>query len=177
MCFWMLKDPLWGDLCAACVWVVYLWVAHAPQAVLSVSFWAPAANLLGHRLSTSGDPRLALGDPALHWSVTFTPKHTRLPALIYTNRNDPECADGAKLTGCWRHLWSQVEAERCSVPDHRHGREWEAPRAETVMAFDSVWDIQHGHRQLSGRLTGWREKEQSSNKKEQSQANTVMEKQ
>lgn len=69
------------------------------------------------------------------------------------------------LTDCWPSQSSQVEAERCWVPAPRPERGKVAPRAETVMAFDSVWDIQHGRRQLSGRLTGkWRGKEQSRNR-------------
>lgn len=73
--------------------------------------------------------------------------------------NKPLSSNNIQLTGCWHCQRSLEEGGRCSVPGPRPGWMKVAPRAETVMAFDSVWDIQHSRGQLSGRLVGeWREK-------------------
>lgn len=82
-----------------------------------------------------------------------------LTLTMLSQRTTP--SNNIQLTDCWRCQLPPVEGGCCLVPVPRPGWKTAAPRAETVMAFDSVWDIQHSRGQLSGRLVGeWREKRQ-----------------
>lgn len=63
-------------------WAVYLGVGHSSQAFLREAFRAPAANLLGHLLSTICHPWMAFWDPALRWPVTHKDDLT----LVFLNQ-------------------------------------------------------------------------------------------
>lgn len=151
----------------------YLGVADA--AILRLPVRTPA-HLLGNLLRSGCHPGLTLWDASLHrpaWTRAVTqmrplgrfPSPFRFPPIALDDERNPRwgVAEKEYLTGCWCRRPHREEGGHCWVPDLHLGTP--APRAETVMAFDSVWDIQHSGRQLSGRLIGeWREKRQCRNR-------------
>lgn len=93
--------------------VFYLGVGHATQAILREALWAPAADPLGHLLSSRRHPRVAF------WNATFyrplTHPHTPFINALSTSHHQPNASNSQAVDIAGR-LWRSEGIVQSWVP-------------------------------------------------------------